>query len=291
MATVRQVLQQAIQRLDSDEARLEAQLLLQAVLQVDHAWLIAHADDLLSAQQLSIYTSLVGRRSKGEPIAYILGEREFYGLSFKVSEDTLIPRSDTETLVEVALETLDSHFHGNDGVSVLDLGTGTGAIALAIAHSLPEADVMAVDASEQALAVAQENAERLEIKQHVAFIHSDWFDALAGRTFDLIVSNPPYIEENDQHLNQGDLRFEPTSALASGADGLDDIRRILADCLVFLAPQGWIMLEHGYNQAKAVQGLMAETGLVDIATVQDLGGNDRVTMGKNPLIVSQHWAA
>lgn len=289
MATVRQALQQAIELLNSDEARLEAQLLLQAVLQVDHAWLILHADDLLTDEQSSIYSSLLERRSKGEPIAYILGEREFYGLSLTVSEDTLIPRSDTETLVELALDAVDSYFHGNDEVAVLDMGTGTGAISLAIAHSLPEVDVTAVDVSQKALAIAQSNAERLEI-ENVDFIHSDWFEALAGRRFDLIVSNPPYIESADQHLSQGDLRFEPISALASGADGLDDIRRILADCLAFLKPQAWLMLEHGYNQAEAVQQLMAEVGLLEVSTVKDLGGNDRVTMGKNPLIVSQHWS-
>ncbi len=287
--TVRNVLNQGATLLNGDEAKLEAQLLLQFVLTVDHAWLIAHATDAISDQHKLQFLKLIQRRSKGEPIAYILGEREFYGLPFKVSEDTLIPRSDTEALVEIALEKLDSCSHGNDGVSVLDLGTGTGAIALAIAHSLPEAYVTAVDASEKALAVAQENAERLEIEQ-VEFIHSDWFEGLVGHRFDVIVSNPPYIEENDQHLNQGDLRFEPISALASGEDGLDDIRLILADCLAFLKPQGWVMLEHGYKQAEAVQQLMAETGLVEVDTIKDFGGNDRVTIGKNPLIVSQHWA-
>ncbi len=287
--TVRNVLNQGATLLNGDEAKLEAQLLLQFVLAVDHAWLIVHATDAISDQHKLQFLKLIQRRSKGEPIAYILGEREFYGLPFKVSEDTLIPRSDTEALVEIALEKLDSCSHGNDGVSVLDLGTGTGAIALAIAHSLPEAYVTAVDASEKALAVAQENAERLEIEQ-VEFIHSDWFEGLVGHRFDVIVSNPPYIEENDQHLNQGDLRFEPISALASGEDGLDDIRLILADCLAFLKPQGWVMLEHGYKQAEAVQQLMAETGLVEVDTIKDFGGNDRVTIGKNPLIVSQHWA-
>ncbi len=287
--TVRNVLNQGATLLNGDEAKLEAQLLLQFVLAVDHAWLIVHATDAISDQHKLQFLKLIQRRSKGEPIAYILGEREFYGLPFKVSEDTLIPRSDTEALVEIALEKLDSCSHGNDGVSVLDLGTSTGAIALAIAHSLPEAYVTAVDASEKALAVAQENAERLEIEQ-VEFIHSDWFEGLVGHRFDVIVSNPPYIEENDQHLNQGDLRFEPISALASGEDGLDDIRLILADCLAFLKPQGWVMLEHGYKQAEAVQQLMAETGLVEVDTIKDFGGNDRVTIGKNPLIVSQHWA-
>lgn len=287
--TVRNVLKEGAAILNNEEANLEAQLLLQSVLSVDHAWLIAHAHDAVSDQHKTEFLKLIERRSKGEPVAYILGEREFFGLSLKVSPATLIPRPDTETLVEVAIAKMETTLKQSRPISVLDLGTGTGAIALAIAHLRPEAHVIAVDASEGALAIAQENAQNLQI-ENVEFHQSDWFDGLSNQMFDLIVSNPPYIEENDQHLNQGDLRFEPIDALASGQDGLDDIRKILTDCLVYLNPQGWIMLEHGYNQADAVQSLMAESGLVEIETVKDLGGNDRVTLAKNPLIVSQHWA-
>jgi len=285
--TVHEVLNQAAGRLNHAEAKHEAQYLMQAALKVDHAWLITHANDALSVDSKTAFLTLIDRRSKGEPIAYILGEREFYGLPFKVSEDTLIPRADTETLVEVALDKLDAHVH--DGLEVLDLGTGAGVIALVIAHYRPDLGIIGVDASDKALAVAQKNADQLNV-ENVSFVQSDWYAALSAQRFDFIVSNPPYIEENDQHLNQGDLRFEPKAALASGADGLDDIRHILNDCLVYLKPQGWIMLEHGYNQAEPVQQLMAEVGLVEVQTVKDLGGNDRVTLGKNPLVISQHWS-
>jgi release factor glutamine methyltransferase len=301
---------------NSGEAKLDAQLLLQHTLNVNRAWLIAHENENLAPEKLAEFNSLIERRAKGEPIAYILGEREFYGLNFMVTPDTLIPRADTETLVEIALakiavdkvitntsfrsmsessvfqadnyKTLDSDIRRNDGVTVLDLGTGSGAIAMAIAKHRPQAQVTAVDASQAALAVAQRNAEHLQIS-NVQFLLSDWFSALEQVRFDVIVSNPPYIEQDDTHLTQGDLRFEPISALASGQDGLDDIRTIIDDCLVHLKPQGWLMLEHGYNQAQAVADLMAQIGLLNIETIKDFGGNDRVTIGKNPLIVSTHW--
>jgi release factor glutamine methyltransferase len=279
--------QQLIQSLalDSHEAKLEAQLLLQTALKVDRAWLITHDRDALIANIHAVFQALLSRRLKGEPIAYILGYREFYGLKLLVTPDTLIPRPDTETLVEAALAKIPLHAKAD----LLDLGTGTGAIALAVAHHRPHAQMMAIDASLDALAIAQQNAKNLDIA-NVQFLHSDWFSAINHHErFELILSNPPYIEERDAHLQQGDLRFEPTSALASGEDGLDDIRRIVADSVVHLKPQAWLMLEHGYNQAQSVSDLMAENGLVDIETIQDLGGNDRVTMAKNPLIVSTHW--
>jgi release factor glutamine methyltransferase len=279
--------QQLIQTLglDSHEAKLEAQLLLKTALKVDRAWLITHDSDPLGVNIHEVFQALLSRRLKGEPIAYILGYREFYGLKLIVTPDTLIPRPDTETLVEAALAKIPLHAMAD----ILDLGTGTGAIALAVAHHRPHAQMLAIDASENALAIAQQNAKNLDIA-NVQFLHSNWFsDINHHERFDLILSNPPYIEERDAHLQQGDLRFEPTSALASGKDGLDDIRRIVADSVIHLKPQAWLMLEHGYNQALAVSDLMAENGLVDIETIQDLGGNDRVTMAKNPLIVSTHW--
>lgn len=271
--------------LDASEARLEAQLLMQHVLNANRAWLIAHENELLSAADSNEYENLLHRRLTGEPIAYILGYREFYGLKLKVSSATLIPRPDTETLVEAAL----GKCRASKATDILDLGAGSGAIALAIAKNHPDARVTAVDASQTALDIAAENARQLSIS-NVQFQLSNWFSALQGEKFDVIVSNPPYIAQNDAHLEQGDLRFEPTSALASGADGLDDIRIIINDSLLHLNPQGWLMLEHGYNQAGSIQGLMAQAGLVDIETLQDLGGNERVTIGKNPLIVSAHWA-
>ena len=314
--SIQYILHSAASLLGTEEAKLESQLLLQHVLNVNRAWLIAHANDALQPNIHAVFEALLNRRLAGEPMAYILGSREFYGLDLLVTPDTLIPRPDTETLVEAALakipssegtqnlsfrrksessdveqygyETLDSDFRRNDALAILDLGTGTGAIALAIAKNRPQASITAVDASEAALEVAIKNAQHLSIN-NVEFVLSNWFENLSNQRFDVIVSNPPYIEEHDAHLTQGDLRFEPMSALASGADGLDDIRQIIGDCLIYLKPQGWLMLEHGYNQAEQVADLMADAGLTNIETIKDLGNNDRVTLGKNPLIVSTHW--
>ncbi|PKO45235.1 MAG: peptide chain release factor N(5)-glutamine methyltransferase [Betaproteobacteria bacterium HGW-Betaproteobacteria-22] len=299
---------------EASEAKLEAQLLLQHVLNVNRAWLITHESDALQTNTHAAFESLLNRRLTGEPIAHILGYREFFGFKLKVTPDTLIPRPDTETLVETALSKIpknttpapfqrtsgssdfqqyqdkmfDSEPRRDDSFDILDLGTGSGAIAIAIAKHAPYVEVTAADASTAALAIAKENAAALQIS-NVQFLSSNWFSSLKGTRFDIIVSNPPYIEQDDTHLSQGDLRFEPMSALASGADGLDDIRHIITTCIIHLKPQSWLMLEHGYNQAERVADLMANAGLVDIETIHDLGGNDRVTIGKNPLIVSTHW--
>lgn len=280
--TIKTTLKYAVEFLSNEEASLEAQLLLQHVLNVNRTWLITHENDALEPNQQASFEVLLQRRLSSEPLAYILGKREFYGLDLAVTPDTLIPRPDTETLVEAALEKIPDNVNCN----ILDLGTGSGAIALAIAHNRPQANVVAVDFSQAALKIAQQNSEDLSIA-NVSFTHSDWFSALKGQKFDVIVSNPPYIEANDPHLTA--LNFEPTSALISGVDGLDDIRRIAQSALIYLKPQGWLMLEHGYNQATQVQDLLAENGLTDIRTIQDLGGNDRVTIGKNPLIINTHW--
>ena len=282
--SIKYILQKAVSQLGTDEAKLEAQLLLQYSLNVNRAWLIAHENDALEANIHAAFEAFLSRRLSGEPMAYILGCREFYGLDLMVTPDTLIPRPDTETLVEAALAKISI----NSNQSILDLGTGTGAIALAIAKNHLQANITAVDASKGALEVAQKNAQNLSIN-NIEFVLSNWFENLANQRFDIIVSNPPYIEENDVHLTQGDLRFEPISALASGVDGLDDIRQIINDGLIYLKPQGWLMLEHGYNQAAQVADLMADVGLTNIETIKDLGNNDRVTIGKNPLIVSTHW--
>lgn len=275
--SVQQCLQAARQQLarfvPSDEANIEAQLLLMHVLGVNRAWLIAHAADDLDANSATAFEVLLQRRLQGEPVAHILGTRDFFGLALKVTPDTLIPRPDTETLVEAALEKINGHWR------VLDLGTGTGAIALAIARHAPACEVVAVDASADALAVAAENAATLQIN-NVHCIVSNWFAALPANKFDLIVSNPPYIESNDPHLQQGDLRFEPMSALASGVDGLQDIRQIIAQAPNYLHAGGWLMLEHGYNQAEAVQQLLHAAGLQQIQTLHDLGGNPRVTLAQ-----------
>ncbi len=273
-------------QIGSQDGAMEARLLLQHVLGVNRAWLIAHPNDALQTNRDAEFQALLRRRLAGEPIAYLIQSREFYGLPLRVTPATLIPRPDSESLVDAALEKIPDPSAAP--FTVLDLGTGTGAIALAIAHNRPQARVLAVDASDAALAVAKQNADNLNIR-NVQFSPSDWYAGVADQRFDIIVSNPPYIAQDDPHLSQGDLRFEPMSALASGVDGLDDIRRIIEQSLLHLNPQGWLMLEHGYDQAVAVADLMAQAGLIDIATRQDLGKHDRVTLGKNPLIVSRHW--
>lgn len=260
---------------EPESAAYEANLLLMSLLKANRAWLIAHQDDELPASIYAAFEALLTRRLQGEPIAYILGEREFFGLTLKVTPDTLIPRPDTETLVEAAL----AKTPPKSPYSILDLGTGSGAIALAIATNRPHAQVTSVDASAGALTVAHENAVKLQIP-NVAFVLSNWLEALAGKNFDVIVSNPPYIEVDDTHLSQGDVRFEPLSALVSGADGLDDIRHIIAHAPQHLNPNGWLMFEHGYNQANAVASLLEQAGFQHIETIKDLGGNERVTLGQ-----------
>lgn len=261
--------------IDLTTSRIEVQCLLQHVLGVQRAYLLAHPEQGLNETQQFAFDSLLRRRLRGEPIAHLLGEREFFGLKLKVTSATLIPRPDTELIVELALNRISQA----QPCRVVDMGTGSGAIALAIAKHKPNAEVLAVDASQDALAVAIENAQRLEIP-NVSFMHSDWFSALDGQRFDLIVSNPPYIASDDIHLSQGDLRFEPLSALAAGVDGLDDLRRIINDAPNFLILDGWILLEHGYDQAERVRALLEEQGFVQVFSEKDLAGIERVTGGK-----------
>jgi release factor glutamine methyltransferase len=256
-------------------ARIEVQSLLQHVLRQSRAWMLAHAEQALTAIQQAEYQGLLQRRLQGEPIAYLLGEREFYGLLLKVTPATLIPRPETELLVELALERMPQH----QPCRVLDLGAGSGAIALAIAQARPAAMVTAADAAPAALEVARQNAQRLAI-HNVRFVRSNWFAALAGEDFDLIVSNPPYVAADDPHLQQGDLRFEPLSALASGADGLDDIRRIVGATPAHLRDEGWLLLEHGYDQAAKVRELLTQAGFQRVFSAPDLAGIERVSGGR-----------
>ncbi|WP_413624137.1 peptide chain release factor N(5)-glutamine methyltransferase [Luteibacter sp. Lutesp34] len=267
MTDIRTILREAALMLGD---RLEAELLLAHALGVDRAWFFAHAEDHFDEERIAGVEALLARRAKGEPVAYILGRRDFWSLSLEVTPATLIPRPETELLVEQALARLP------EGGRVLDLGTGSGAIALAIASERPDAEVTAVDASAAALAVARRNARRLGLDR-VFMTGSDWYSALGDRRFDVIVSNPPYVEAGDPHLVQGDLRFEPSSALASGPDGLDDIRRIAHGARGSLTDGGWLLVEHGWNQAAAVRGIFISEGLVDAFTVQDLEARDRVT--------------
>ena len=265
---------EAALNLDSNSARIEAQCLLQAVLQVNRAYLFTHPEQRLSDAQQARFNALFERRLSGEPIAYLLGEREFYGLTFKVSPATLIPRPETELLVEQALQRIPQQ-----GICrVLDLGTGSGAIALSIAHARPYVEVVAVDISAAALEVAQFNAEQLNLG-NVRLLQSDWFTALRGERFDIIVSNPPYIAVGDAHLGQGDVRFEPRIALASGANGLQDIQRICAAADIYLNNAGWLLFEHGYDQAAVARSLLQQHGFVEISSVCDLAGIERVTGG------------
>ena len=259
--------------LEKREARLESRVLATFAWNVSPAWLIAHDTDPLAATQIMTFASLLGRRLAGEPIAYLTGTREFYGRPFQVSPDVLIPRPETELLVELALERIPP----GQALEVLDLGTGSGCIAISLALERPHARITAVDRSAAALAIAQRNADILNAR--VDFLTSDWFETLAGRRFDLIVSNPPYIAVADPHLTCGDVRFEPLSALAAGQDGLDDLRQLAVAACAHLKPGGGLLLEHGYDQADAVQTLLRMNGIHAPQSWGDLAGILRVSGG------------
>jgi len=263
---------------DAVEVRAEAELLLAHVLGKDRTWLFTHADDPLDEASALRFEVLVAQRRAGEPVAYLVGQRGFWRFDLEVTPDTLIPRADTECLVELALERLPV----DRPLRLLDLGTGTGAIALALAFERPRASVIAVDLSPGAAAVARRNADRLGLAARVEVREGAWFAPVAGERFDLIASNPPYIEDDDPHLGEGDLRFEPRGALASGADGLDDLRLIVRDAPAHLRPGGWLLVEHGWRQGAAVRALFDAAGFIDIGTERDLEGRDRVTLGQHP---------
>lgn len=253
--------------------RLDAQLMLAHLLGKNRSWVIAHADDELPAHLTAPWAVLLERRAAGEPLAYLVGEKEFHGLSLQVTQDVLVPRPDTETLVDWALErlaTLAPH------ARVLDLGTGSGAIALALKHALPQHEVWAVDASAAALAVAQANAVRLHLP--IQFRQGHWWQAVETQAFDLAVSNPPYIAEGDPHLKA--LIHEPLQALTSGPDGMDDLRDIILHAPSHLVPGAWLLLEHGYNQAEQVQNCLTTRGFIEVQTRFDAAGVPRCTGGR-----------
>jgi release factor glutamine methyltransferase len=254
---------------------VDAGLLLAHVLGKSHGWLYAHDDAQVDAEALARFDQLVARRQHGEPVAYLIGRRGFWTLDLLVTPDTLIPRPETELLVELALQCIPE----GDTMPVADLGTGSGGIALAIARERPATHVIGTDHSQAALAVAAANA-RANAIANVEFRHGDWLSPLAGERFGLIASNPPYIAQDDPHLAQGDLRFEPAAALASGRDGLDAIRRIVSDAPAHLVASGWLLLEHGHDQGQAVRALLTAAGLGDVRTALDLEGRDRVTLGR-----------
>jgi release factor glutamine methyltransferase len=270
---VRSLLAAAVRQLGHDEARIDAELLLARVLDRPRAWLYAHADEVPDADRRAAFRRLVEARSAGQPVAYLTGRRGFRAFDLAVTADVLIPRPETELLVELALERL-----GERG-AVADLGTGSGAIALAIARERPSLRVVATDASEAALAIARTNAQRVGLA-NVRFAHGDWCAALGAERFDAIVSNPPYIAADDPHLGQGDLRFEPRAALAAGADGLDAIRAIILSAPSHLVDGGWLLLEHGAEQGSAVRGLLEGQGFVSVRTMRDLAGHERATLAR-----------
>lgn len=273
MNTVKAALAAAGKNLPASEARL----LLGYVMARPAVWLIAHDDEVLDEDVLLRFASLAARRKGGEPVAYLVGYREFYGREFAVSSEVLIPRPETEMLIDLAL----AKKVGAGGTArILDLGTGSGCIAITLALEMPSAQVSAVDASASALRVARKNAEQLGAS--LRLLQSDWFDGLADERFDLIVTNPPYVAEADPHLAAGDLRHEPRMALTSGADGLDAIRRIVSAAPGHLAAGGQIWLEHGYDQAGAVHELLAAAGLCDIEQYRDVAGIVRISGGRLP---------
>jgi release factor glutamine methyltransferase len=253
---------------------LENRILLCHALGLTRVGLITQSHRVLTSAEAATLDALVARRQAGEPIAYIVGKREFFGLDFRVTDAVLIPRPDTELLVELALERLPHK------ASALDMGTGSGAIAVAIAHTRPDAQVSALDASAAALDVARANAEANGAA--VRFLHSDWYCALGDERFGLIVSNPPYIAAGDVHLAQGDLRFEPVAALTDHADGLADLRKIIEGAAAHLAPGAWLLLEHGYDQAAQVRALLAAGGYAQVQSWRDLSGIERVSGGRGP---------
>lgn len=259
---------------DSALDGLETRILLMHALGLTRVQLITHSERCLTAEEAQRFTALVQRRITGEPIAYITGQREFFGLPFSVTKDVLIPRPETELLVELALE------RAPHGARVLDLGTGSGAIAIAIAHSRPDLQLTALDSSTAALAIAQQNAIRNLPPQAVRFLHSDWYRALtADAQFDLIISNPPYIVAGDSHLRQGDLRFEPIGALTDHADGLSALRTIVKGAAAHLVAGGWLLLEHGYDQSAAVRELLIAEGYRQVQSWRDLAGIERASGG------------
>lgn len=275
--SIKQVLQQASQQLDacSDSARLDADLLVAHVLQVSRSYLMTWPEKQLSKENYTQLQVLLKRRCAGEPVAYLLGMQEFWSLALKVTADTLVPRADTEVLIEQVLQLYPDQ---SAKLKLLDLGTGTGAIALALASEYPQSTITATDRMPAALAVAQENANHLNLP--IQCIESMWFSALTGQKFDCIVSNPPYICENDPHLSEQGVCREPLTALIAGEDGLDDIRELATEAPRYLYPNGWLLVEHGYHQGQAVRELFIQHGFQSVETRQDYAGVDRMTFGQ-----------
>ncbi|MDP2245597.1 peptide chain release factor N(5)-glutamine methyltransferase [Pseudomonas sp.] len=273
MATIEALLNNA-ELPDSPTPRLDAELLLAHALGKSRSYLHTWPERELDAPQLERYQAALARRQAGEPVAYILGQQGFWSLELEVASHTLIPRPDTELLVETVLALLPA-----TPAALLDLGTGTGAIALALASERPAWRLTGVDRVAEAVALAERNRARLKLA-NASFVASHWFSALAGQRYQLIVSNPPYIAADDRHLAEGDVRFEPSSALVAGADGLDDIRLIIQQSPDYLQAAGWLLLEHGFDQAAAVRELLSARGFSAVESRRDLGGHERISLGR-----------
>lgn len=261
----------------SDSARLDVDVLLAKVLGKDRTYLYIWPDKSLSVDEQRDFHNMLARREKGEPIAHIVGEKEFWSMALYVDTSTLIPRPDTEILVERALHLLPP----GKSQKILDLGTGTGAIAIAIASERPDSEVLGVDNSESALALAEKNIQRHSLN-NLALLHSHWFDAVAERNYDMIVSNPPYIDPRDQHLRTGDLRYEPMTALVAERHGLADIEMLVDQALNFMSENAWLVLEHGNEQGESVRQRMRRSAYTEVDTARDLNGHERVTYGRKP---------
>jgi len=276
--TIKEALKHASNSLhDSDTNELDSEVLLAYLLKKNRSYFRAWPDRTLSTDELDAYQQLIEQRKNGQPIAYLTGEREFWSRSFIVSPDVLIPRPDTELLIDIAQQ----KFTPSQAFSILDLGTGSGAIAITLALEFLNASVTAVDSSTKALAIANKNSQRLSSHQ-VGFIHSDWFKQVPTQAFDLIVSNPPYICQTDPHLLDGDVRFEPNSALIAMDEGLLDIKNIISNTPEYLKPNGILLFEHGYQQGKSVKSLLELHGFKSIEQFQDIQGHTRATLGKKP---------
>ena len=277
MATIAEILQKAEQSINNSEsARLDAEILFCDVMQISRTRLYSCPEQTVPDDKSAIFQSLIEQRQQGRPIAHLTGKKEFWSLELAINEDTLIPRPETELLVETALQIIP-----DEAFNILDLGTGSGAIAIAIASERPNSKIVATDINANALAMAKKNAQAHQLN-NIQFYLSDWYQDIPLQTFDLIVSNPPYIKRDDEHLSKGDVRFEPELALIAGADGMQAISMILENATSYLANNAYVLIEHGYDQKLLVQKVFLKHNFKQLKTFQDLSGQDRITHGQSP---------
>ena len=275
MTTVTELLQKAEQSINcSDSARLDAEILFCDVMQFNRSRIYSHPEQIVPDDKSALFQSLIAQRQQGHPIAHLTGKKEFWSLQLAINEDTLIPRPETELLVETALQLVPDDTTFN----ILDLGTGSGAIAIAIASERPNCKIVATDINTNALTIAKKNAETHQLK-NIQFYLSNWYQNIPSQEFDLIVSNPPYIKEDDEHLSQGDIRFEPELALVAGTDGMQAINIILENAKQYLASDAYLLIEHGYDQRSLVEEAFLKHDFKQLKSFQDLSGQDRTTMG------------